>query len=522
MPERTTLWEQLERRVAVAPDALFLVDDKGRRLSFSQFRQAAQETAAGLVSLGIRPQTVVSWVLPTTIDTCVLMAALSRLSVVQIPIVPIYREREIRHIVHESGVDAMLVGSPQGGTDYAAMIRSIGVRGSTHLHVLDSPLPMGDPEGLAAPPLAPPANGPEAIRWYFYTSGSTGKPKGVKHSDSGLTAAAKGMVDHLEMAPSDRSGIAFPIAHVGGPINMLASFMSGAALILIEHFDPPRAVETLRREGVTMAGSGTAFHLGYLDVQGQQATAIFPRLRCCPGGGAPKPPGLHREVKQQLGGAGILSGWGLTEAPILTMGRPGDPDVKLSVTEGRPLAGVELRAVSPEGAAVAAGEVGELRVRAPQMMHGYVDPSLDAAAFDDRGFMSTGDLGTVDDEGFVTITGRLKDIVIRNGENISAAEVEELIRLHPGVVDAVVVALPDVRTGERLCAVIEPRVGQDPLGVASLGAHLETIGLRRQAWPEQVENVPSLPRTIAGKVDKLELKEKFSLAPAPISPQKSS
>ena len=198
---------------------------------------------------------------------------------------------------------------------------------------------------------------------------------------------------------------------------------------------------------------------------------------------------------------------------MLTMGRPNDPDEKLSLTEGRPLAGVELRVVSPEGVAVADGEVGELRVRGPQMMQGYVDPSLDATAFDERGFIRTGDLGAVDDDGFVTITGRLKDVVIRNGENIWAAEVEELIRLHPAVVDAVVVGLPDERTGERLCAVIELRAGHDPFDVSSLAAHLETNGLRRQAWPERVENMSALPRTIAGKVDKPDLVERFSGAP---------
>ena len=177
--------------------------------------------------------------------------------------------------------------------------------------------------------------------------------------------------------------------------------------------------------------------------------------------------------------------------------------------------------VSPEGVAVAHGDVGELRVRGPQMMQGYVDPSLDAAAFDEGGFIRTGDLGTVDDEGFVTITGRLKDVVIRNGENIWAAEVEELIRLHPAVVDAVVVGLPDERTGERLCAVIELRAGHDPFDVTSLAAHLEANGLRRQAWPERVENMSALPRTIAGKVDKPDLQERFSGASAQI-PQRSS
>jgi acyl-CoA synthetase (AMP-forming)/AMP-acid ligase II len=206
---------------------------------------------------------------------------------------------------------------------------------------------------------------------------------------------------------------------------------------------------------------------------------------------------------------GILSSWGLTEAPVLTMGRPTDPDGKLAATEGRPLPGVELRVVRTDETEAAPGQAGELRVRAPQVMVGYVDGALDAAAFDRDGFLRTGDLGTVDPDGYVTITGRLKDVVIRNGENIAAAEVEELLRLHPGVADAVVIGLPDERTGERVCAVLELQPDAPEPDVAALATQLRTHGLRPQAWPEQVEIVVSLPRTLAGKVDKFALTERF-------------
>jgi acyl-CoA synthetase (AMP-forming)/AMP-acid ligase II len=419
--------------------------------------------------------------------------------------VPIYREREIAHIVDEARIEWLLVTPPWRGVDYPAMARSIEAdrHGQLNVRVLDGPLPCGDPSGLPAPPQGDDAS---SLRWLFYTSGSTGRPKGARHSDAGLAAVARGMALHLAMTPLDRSGLAFPAAHIGGPINLFADLLSGAANILIEIFEPSRSVGVLRREGVTMAGSGTAFHLGYLEVQrAQPDVPIFPALRCCPGGGAPKPPGLHADVKHELGGVGILSSWGLTEAPVLTMGRPEDSDEKLAATEGRPLPGVELRAVGVDGAVVAPGHVGELRVRAPQVMAGYVDPALDGEAFDEQGYLRTGDLGTVDAEGYVTITGRLKDIMIRNGENIGAAEVEEPLRLHPSVADAVVIGLPDERTGERICAVLSLRPGVNPPDLADLGAHLEAQGLRRQAWPEQLEIVISLPRTVAGKVDKAQL-----------------
>jgi acyl-CoA synthetase (AMP-forming)/AMP-acid ligase II len=504
------------------------VDEAGRRMTCGQFLEAATSVAAGLHELGIGPESVVSWILPTRIDTFVVMAALSRLSVVQNPIVPIYREREIAHIVAEAAVDLLCVTPTWRGVDYASMARSIASArgGRPAVRILDGGLPEGDPGLLPPPPIAAgkgggpdPVRAPAAanapVRWLFYTSGSTGRPKGARHTDAGLVAVGRGMADHLAMVPSDRNGVAFPIAHIGGPINLLAALISGAALVLIEAFEPRRSVAVLRREGVTMAGSGTAFHLGYLEVQrAQPDTPIFPRLRCCPGGGAPKPPSLHAEVKRQLGGVGILSGWGLTEAPVLTMARTTDPDDKLATTEGRPLPGVELRVVRPDGTEAASGQPGELRARAPQVMVGYVDGSLDAEAFDDRGFLRTGDLGVVDADGFVTVTGRLKDVVIRNGENIGAAEVEELLRLHPAVADAVVIGLPDARTGERVCAVLElqpagERTGERP-DVTTIGCHLRDHGLRPQAWPEQVEVVAALPRTVAGKVDKSELTTRFA------------
>ena len=312
------------------------------------------------------------------------------------------------------------------------------------------------------------------------------------------------------MSSEDRSGIAFPIAHIGGPINLMAGLLAGSTLILIENFDPQRTSDVFAREGVTMAGSGTAFHLAYLEVQARRpAEPLFPSLRCCPGGGAPKPAGLHERVRRELGGAGIVSGWGLTEAPVLTMGRPSDRDEQLSETEGSPLPGVQLRAVSSDGRSCAAGEQGELRARAPQLMLGYVDPSLTADAFDDDEWLRTGDLGTIDEEGYVRITGRLKDVVIRNGENIGTAEVEELLRGHPHVADAAVFGLPDSRTGERVCAVVELVPGSPHLELDAVRALLESRGLRRQAWPEQLETMEALPRTVAGKIDTRQLRERF-------------
>jgi acyl-CoA synthetase (AMP-forming)/AMP-acid ligase II len=439
------------------------------------------------------------------------MVALARLGAVQNPIIPVYREREIGHILDEAKVDAMIVVPEWRGVDFLSMCTGLAAsRGD--LPVIAFPDLM-DPEASASLPAVPERRDHGDVlpaQWLFYTSGTSGFPKGCRHTDHSLAAAATGMVDHLAMTDRDRSGLAFPIAHIGGAINLMASLVSGAVLVLIEHFEAASSSAMLAREGVTMAGSGTAFHLAYLEVQARQPEVpLFPALRCCPGGGAPKPAGLHDRVKRDLGGAGIISSWGLTEAPVLTMGRPTDSDRNLSETEGRPLPGVDLRVVGPDGAQCALGQHGELRVRAAQQMLGYVDSSLDAEVFDAAGYLRTGDLGTIDVDGYVRITGRLKDVIIRKGENVATAEVEELLRSHPDVADAAVIGLPDEVAGERVCAVMELVPGASPLDVAEVGRFLKDQGLRPLAWPEQVEIVPALPRTVAGKIDKVSLRESY-------------
>lgn len=512
--EDRTLCSLVDRRAAETPEQVLLVDESGRTLTAEQFRASSQRVAERLGAAGIGRGSLVSWILPTGMDALVVTVALSRLGAVQIPVIPVYREREIGHILDETGLDAFIVTPRWRGFGYLDLCRDLASARGGRAAVL------AIDEVVSDSPQPPPGRVPRAegrdlgqTRWIFYTSGTGGLPKGVRHADAALAATARGMVEHLAMTSEDRSGIAFPIAHIGGPINLMAGLLAGSSLILIENFDPQHTSEVFAREGVTMAGSGTAFHLAYLEVQARRpGEPLFAHLRCCPGGGAPKPAGLHERVRRELGGAGIVSGWGLTEAPVLTMGRPGDRDEQLSETEGRPLPGVRLRTVATDGRICAPGAPGELRAKAPQMMLGYVDPRLTADAFDEEGWLRTGDLGTIDDEGYVTITGRLKDVVIRNGENIGTAEVEELLRGHPSVADAAVFGLPDDRTGERVCAAIELVPTSPPLGLDGVRAFLERSGLRHQAWPEQLESVQALPRTVAGKIDTRQLKERFGSA----------
>jgi acyl-CoA synthetase (AMP-forming)/AMP-acid ligase II len=443
----------------------------------------------------------VSWQLPTWIESLVLVAALSRLGAVQNPVLPIYRDRELRFMTAQTGARLLVVPPAWRGFDYPAMAEAIAAeRDDLDVLVVDRALPEGDPSTLPPPPSVPasPADLPTA--WVFYTSGTTADPKGARHTDATIAAAAVAMNVALELVPEDRSALVFPFTHIGGITWLFSSLMTGCSNICVERFDPTETVEVLSREDVTLAGSGTPFHLVYLEAQRRRpGTPIFPRVRAFPGGGAPKPPQLHYDIKKELGGAGIVSGYGLTECPILAMGAVGDPDDKLANTEGRGAPGVELRIAE-----------GELRVRGPQLFRGYLDASLDADAFDEHGFFRTGDLGVVDDQGFVAITGRLKDVIIRKGENISAKEVEDLLYQHPKVADVAVIGLPDPALGERCCAVVASKDRADPLAFAEMVDFLKNQGLAVQKVPEQLELVDVVPRNPTGKTLKHELRQRLS------------
>jgi acyl-CoA synthetase (AMP-forming)/AMP-acid ligase II len=461
--------------------------------------------------------TPVSWQLPTWIESFVLVGALARLGAVQNPILPICREREVGFMTRQTGARFLVVPGEWRGFDYPAMARAVsGAAGDDGPRVLvvDRALPEGDPATLGERPVSPapaPAPGDEPVRWIFYTSGTTADPKGARHTDATVAASARGLNRALDLRADDRFGLVFPFTHVGGIATLFGLLMTGGAAILVEAFDPVPTVEVLRRNGLTLGGAGTAFWLAYLAVQRTQpGTPIFPRLRALVGGGSPKPPTLHAEVKAELGGVGVASGYGLTECPSLALGSVRDPDTKLAVTDGRAAPGVQIRIVADDDRILPAGHVGEVRVRGPQLFLGYVDESLNADAFDADGFLHTGDLGRLDDDGYLVITGRLKDIIIRKGENISAKELEDVLYAHPKIADVSVIGLPDPERGERVCAVVILTPDASGLTLAEIAAWCRERGLMTQKIPEQLEIVDSLPYNPAGKVKKDELRNKYA------------
>jgi acyl-CoA synthetase (AMP-forming)/AMP-acid ligase II len=513
MLEGRNLWELVEARAEATPDAVMTIDESGQSVTFGAYRASAEAVAAGLVAEGVGEGDVVSWVLPTWHGSLVLIAALCRIGAVQNPITPIHRDREVGSVTRQAQATLLVVPGEWRGFDFTAMAERIAGENPHPPKVLETSaaLPDGDPSTLPPPPEPPATRADEPATWLFFTSGTTAEPKGARHSDGDLIVTARGMGDRMRCREGDRNLMAFPVTHITGPVWLASSLMYGLTNVITEAFDPRATPELGSKADVTLAGSATFFHMAYLAAQraAPEGVRIFPRLRLCPGGGAPKPPALHEEVRAELGGLGIVSGWGLTEAPMLTMGSALDPDDKLATTEGRALPGVLLRTVSLDGVVTGPGEEGELRAKAPQMMRGYLDGSLDADAFDEDGWFRTGDLGVVDEDGFVRITGRVRDVIIGTGENVSAAEVEDLLHRHPKVTDVAVIGIPDAARGEMVCAVVAGTEGDEPLTVDEMVAHLTAAGLGTHAVPERLEVVDAIPRNASGEIAKHELRRTF-------------
>jgi acyl-CoA synthetase (AMP-forming)/AMP-acid ligase II len=512
MIDGRNLWELLENRVAATPDATMLVDQDGRALTFAEYKAEAERAAAGLGRLGIGEGDVVSWQLPTWPESIVLVAALSRLGAIQNPMLPIYRLREVGFITRQARSKLLIVPGEWRGFDFEDMAKTIAAdQPGLQVLVASRALPQGDAAQLPPAPTPPSTPADAPIRWYYYTSGTTADPKGAQHTDPSIDAAARGMCERLEVTEADRIGCVFPFTHVAGAVYVLSALRFGCTMIVVEAFDAEATPQVLRDNEVTLAGAGTPFHMAYLAYQRNhpETAPLFPKARAYIGGGAPKPPQLHYDIKSELGGVGVVSGYGMTEAPIVTMASVRDGDEELANTEGKPVTGVDLRLVTLDGSLARDGEDGEIRLQAPMLMRGYVDTSLDAEAFDDDGYFKTGDLAKLDAKGNVIITGRVKDIIIRNMENISAKEVEDLLFTHPKIADAAVIGLPDDRTGERVCAVVVPADAGDAPTLAEILEFTVAQGLAKQKTPEQLEIVDALPRNPTGKVLKFELRDRF-------------
>lgn len=506
-----SLWDLIDRRAAATPDAVMLYDGD-RTTTFAEYRDWCERVAAGLSEQhGVGEGTAVSWQLPTWSEAAVLVGALARLGAVQNPMLPIYREREVRFIAGQTNCELLIVPTVFRDFDHEALAREVAAeRPGMAVLVADKDLPEGDPAKLAAP--APGFNdaADDPVRWIFYTSGTTSDPKGAQHTDRTIMATAIGYCRRAQVGETDKSLVAFPFTHVGGIIiGIYQANLTGAGSVLMETFTPQLATELIGRHGITFPNGAPAIHQLLLE-EARAHPEAYVQVRCFPSGGASKPPQLHEDLKVAVpGNAGIVSGYGLTEMPILVQTAIDDPDESRRDAEGLPQDGVTIKLLDRDGNEVPEGE---LVAKGPMLMRGYLDESLNADAYTSDRFFRTGDLAKLDPNGAVIITGRLKDVIIRKGENISAKEVEDVLFTMAAVADVAVIGLPDPSSGERCVAVVQPDDAAAPPTLADVVEHCKAAGLMTQKIPEQLEIVDALPRSPSGKVPKHVLQAQFAPA----------
>ncbi len=498
-----TLWGLLERRASLTPDAVLISDTYGRSLTAAQWRDTASQAAAFLYGRGVREGTAVSWQLPTVMESAIVLMALARLGAVQNPLIPILRSRELSFITAQTQARLLITPSMWRNFDYQAMASEVAGQVGCDVLVVDrGQLPVDDASIL---PPAPSGDG-SPVRFVYYSSGTTADPKGGRHTDASAMASANGVIVSMGVTAGDCIAVPFPYAHIGGMAFTTAAVFTGCRLLFVEIFDPVETPLVMAEYGPTLLGMALPFFHAYLEAQRRRGDKpLFPRIRAFTSGGAPKPPEIYYELKESFG-VGTLSGWGLTEFPIATASRVDDTDEEMAMTEGSASPGVDLRVVGGDGRILGPGEEGELRLKGPQVIAGYVDATLDADAFDEHGYFRTGDLGVLGPRGHVRITGRLKDIVIRNAENISTQEIENVLYAHPKIGDVAVIGVPDAKTGERACAVVVLAEGVDSLGLAEIIDFCRSEQLATQKIPEELHLVDTLPRNSMGKILKQELR----------------
>jgi 3-phosphoshikimate 1-carboxyvinyltransferase len=502
-------------RAAVAVDA----DGIARELSWSQLREDVDRAAAALLGLGVKPGESVSFQLPNRLEFLTISLATLRIGAICEPLMPIFRERELDFMVRESGARVLLVPDSFRGRDHAAMALSLrlAVPSLTHVvvldtshharhlghsswaHLLDAVAP--DPKQLDA--LRPAS---DAIAQLLFTSGTSGQPKGVLHTHEVLTRAADAHIRHFGLGARDVIYVPSPLAHQTGFLyGMWIALRLGVAQVLQEVWDPAIGLEAMGAFGVTFVQAATPFLADLVklarDVEGRPES-----LRTFVATGAAIPRELAREAREVLG-ADVGGAWGTTETCLGTAFLPGDSPERAWSTDGRPLLGTEVRVVDEEGRPLPAGVEGNFEVRSDVAFKGYLNrPDLTAEVLTEDGFYRTGDLAVIDGDGYVRITGRVKDIVNRGGEKVPVAEIEQLLYAHPAVSEAAIVAMPDERLGERACAFTVLRPGFE-FDFAAMQAYLDERRVAKTYWPERLEVVDELPRTPSGKIQKFVLRE---------------
>lgn len=495
-------------------------------LSYGHMHRLVSRIAIGLVRLGVGRGEVVSCQLPNWWQFVALHLACIRIGAITNPLMPIFRQRELAYMLRFAESKILVIPRRFRGFDYPLMADSLRAA----LPALEQVLVVGDtqPDTFEATLLQqrledePNAGGriagrqssPNDIVQLLYTSGTTGEPKGVLHTSNTLISILQRYAERLGMDDTTVILMASPLAHQAGFMyGAMMGPLLGGKLVLQDIWLPDEAAALIEAEGVSYSMGSTPFLADLTDSPALKNHDIS-SLRTFVSSGAPIPRVLVERAVERLGCA-VISAWGMSETGSVTTTRPDDPPEKIFGTDGVALPGMEVRIADVNGMPQPVNTEGNLQCRGIGNFVGYFKRA-DASAGGADGWFDTGDLATMDSDGYIRITGRSKDIIIRGGENIPVVEIEELIYRLPAVQSAAIVAMPDERLGERACVYVVLQPGAT-LTFDEVVAHLVRNNVAKNYFPERLEIIPEMPRTASGKIQKYVLRERARvLAEKPI------
>lgn len=486
-----------------------------RDLPWSALVDGANAVAAGLLELGVAPGDAIAYQLPNQLEFLTISLAAARIGAVCEPLMPIFREHELEFMLRESAARVLIVPDEFRGHDYAAMAGRLESALSKLEHVLVlaggsfARLPTATVGAAGHQALEARRPDPGDIAQLLFTSGSTGEPKGVAQTHASLNLAAQMHIRHFGLSVEDVIYIPSPLAHQTGFLyGMWIALLLGAPQVIQTSWDANTGFDAVVSQGVTFIQAATPFLADLVRVAGERGGPPG-RLRTFVATGAAIPRELAREAREVLG-AEVGGAFGTTESCLGTAFVPGVKDDRAWLTDGVALDGITLRIVDDSGNELAPGEEGNFEVLTPTLFEGYLNrPELSADVITQDGYYRTGDLARIDSDGYLKITGRVKDVINRGGEKVPVVEVEQLLYTHPAVREVAIVAMPDPRLGERACAfvVLEP---DSELDFEQMQRHLDENRLAKPYWPERLELVGELPHTPSGKIQKFLLRERVS------------
>lgn len=516
-----TINDYLDECLQQVPDKLALSakrSDTGdmTRFTYRQLSTMADRIAVGLSKLGVARNDVVACQLPNCWQFSLIYLACSRIGAVMSPLMPIFRERELRFMLNHSEAKVVIVPAVFRGFNFEQMHESLasylphlkyrivvdGAGDNSFEALLSGPEWENDPDAQAI--LSANRPGPDDVTQVLYTSGTTGEPKGVMHTANTTMSNVVPYVERMQLDSDDVVLMASPMAHQTGFLyGLMMPIMYKMQAVLLDVWNAEVATDLIREEEVTFTMASTPF-LTDLAKHVEQSSNKIPTLRTFVCAGAPIPSPLVETARRVLG-IKIISAWGMTENGAVTMVDLNDPDERTFNTDGKPLRGVEVKILDSNDEELAAGESGRLLLRACSNFAGYLKrPDLNDTTED--GWFDTGDLAYKDEQGYIRITGRSKDVIIRGGENIPVVEIETLLYRHPAIELVAIVAYPDERLGERACAVAVLKDGAS-LEFSEMVDYLKERGVALQYVPERLLIRESMPATPSGKLQKFRLRE---------------